>query len=289
MAVQLPGAPTPDATGSQATINVKDGSTVTVAGDIVSGGAGGGTSTINLNNSGKLDMKPAGDATPGNVSISILNITDDGVITNYATLSVTNINLLGSVQTFTVYPGQAMAPAGVGAIGPLSVAGNLTLRGDTLMDIRKSGTTLTADLVDATGVVDLGGTLKVTFSGDNLAVGDKFNLFNASLANSFTTVNLPPPDSGLAWTNKILIDGSIETIATGEPPPPPTIAVTNSPTSISLSWPPAYTSFALRGQTNPITVGLSTNWGLVPGVVGNQVTIPRNPANGCVFFQLFQQ
>src|SRR6185436_7962677 len=34
MAVQLPGAPTPDATGSQGTINVNDGSTVTVGGDI---------------------------------------------------------------------------------------------------------------------------------------------------------------------------------------------------------------------------------------------------------------
>jgi hypothetical protein len=65
--------------------------------------------------------------------------------------------------------------------------------------------------------------------------------------------------------------------------------VSYSPTSISLSWPTAYTSFALRGQTNPITVGLSNNWGPVPGVAGNQITIPRQPANGSVFFQLFQQ
>jgi hypothetical protein len=130
----------------------------------------------------------------------------------------------------------------------------------------------------------------VTFSGNNnLAVGDKFTLFNGSLANSFTTVKLPPPGSGLAWTNKILIDGSIEVIASGEPTAPPTIAVSKTPTSISLSWPPAYTSFVLRGQTNSLTVGLSPNWGLVPGVVGNQVTIPINPGNGSVFFQLFQQ
>ena len=158
------------------------------------------------------------------------------------------------------------------------------------MDISKIGTTLTADLVDATGVVELGGTLTVTFSGSSdLAVSDKFTLFKGSLANSFTTVKLPSPGSGLAWTNKILIDSSIEVISSGEPTTPPTISVSKSPTSISLSWPLGYTSFALRGQTNPITVGLSTNWGLVPGVVGNQVTIPINPANGTVFFQLFQQ
>jgi hypothetical protein len=287
MAVQLPGAAVPDPTGSTADITINDGSTLAVAGDIVDGA---GYSTINLNNGGRLDLKPAGDATPGNVSVDILNITD-GIITNYATLSVTNINLLGSLQTFTVYPGQAIAPAGVGVIGPLSVAGAVELRGGTVMEISKLNNTLSADQFSVSGTLDLGGTLTVTFSGDNdLVVGDKFTLFNApTMANSFTTVNLPPPGSGLAWTNKLLIDGSIETIATGEPLTPPTITVSHSPTSISLSWPLPYTTFALRGQTNPITVGLSNNWGPVPGVTGNQVSVPRNPANGSVFFQLYQQ
>ncbi len=237
-----------------------------------------------------MDLKPAGDATPGSVSVHVLNITD-GIITNFATLSVTNINLLGSLQTFTVYPGQAIAPAGVGVIGPLSVAGDVTLRGGTVMEISKINTTLTADQFAGTGTLDLGGALTVTFSGNNsLAAGDKFTLFKApTLANSFTTVKLPPPGSGLGWTNKIQFDGSIEVIATGEPTTTPTITVSNSPTSISLSWPTAYTSFALRGQTNPITVGLSNNWGPVPGVAGNQITIPRLPANGSAFFQLYQQ
>ena len=94
---------------------------------------------------------------------------------------------------------------------------------------------------------------------------------------------------GLAWTNKTLTDGSIAVIASSEPTTPPTIAINNSQTAITLSWPTAYTSFTLRGQTNPVTIGLRNNWGPVSGVVGNQVTIPINPANGCVFFQLFQQ
>src|ERR1039458_6389215 len=58
-------------------------------------------------------------------------------------------------STFTVYPGQAIAPFGMGLLGPLSVTGNLTLRGNTLMDISKSGATLASDAVSATGVVDL--------------------------------------------------------------------------------------------------------------------------------------
>ncbi|MBI3851972.1 MAG: hypothetical protein HY298_17075 [Verrucomicrobia bacterium] len=297
MAVQYPISPgtspnTPDATGSQGTINVNDGSTVAVAGDIVSGGPGGGTAIINLNNGGKLDMKPAGDATPGNVSINILNISD-GIITNYGTLSLTNITFPAGGTLFTVYPGQAIAAARVGTLGPLDVAGDLTLRGTTLLDIGKNGATLANDVVSATGVVNLGGTLKVTFSGshDNLVVGDKFTLFAAVPVNSAPTVILPPPGSGLAWNNKVFVDGSIEVVSCGcgEPTTPPTITASNSPTTISLSWPTAYTSFALYGQTNPITIGLRTNWGLVPGVVANQVTLPIDPANGSVFFQLFQQ
>ena len=63
----------------------------------------------------------------------------------------------------------------------------------------------------------------------------------------------------------------------------------DAPTSVTLSWPAAYASFVLRGQTNPAGMGLSQNWGVVPGVVANQVTIQKNPANGSVFFQLLQQ
>jgi hypothetical protein len=287
MAVQQPG--NTDVNGSTAVITVADGSTASVAGDILTSG---GTATINLNNTGKLDMKPAGDSTAGNVSISILNITDEGIITNYGILSVTNVTLAGSSSTFTVYPSQAIAPAGVGVAGPLSVSGNLALRGDTLMDIRKIGATLTADLITSTAVVDLGGTLKVTFSGDTaLSIGDTFTLFAAVPVNSSPTIKLPPPGAGLAWNNKIFVDGTIAVVSCGcgEPTTSPTITYSTTSTTISLSWPAAYTSFALRGQTNT-PPGLSTNWvGPVPGVVGNQITIPINPANGSVFFQLFQQ
>src|SRR5678815_2881226 len=109
----------------------------------------------------------------------------------------------------------------------------------------------------------------------DLAVGDKFTLFPAVPVNSTPTVVLPPPGSGLAWANKIFVDGSIEVVACGcgEPTTPPTITMSATPTSIGLSWPVSYTSFVLRGQTNPLTIGISSNWGNVPGVVRNAVTI----------------
>src|SRR5262249_42479287 len=109
--------------------------------------------------------------------------------------------------------------------------------------------------------------------------------------DDFGNVKLPPPGSGLAWTNNLFVDGTITVIncGCGEPTTRPILTITSSPTSITLSWPQSYISFALRGQTNPLTIGLRTNWGVVPGVVGNQTTIPRSPDSGTMFFQLFQQ
>jgi hypothetical protein len=288
MAVQQAGAPTPDAIGSTGDITVNDGSSIAVAGDIISGGPGGGTATISLNNGGTLDMQPAGDATPGNVSVNILNI-GDGIITNYATLSLTNINLLGGSTVFTVYPSQSIAPAGINKIGPLSVSGSLTLLGTTAMDIHKNGATLNSDSITATGPVELGGTLKVSFPGahTDLAPGDKFTLFASVPLDSSLTLVLPPPGSGLAWANNIFVDGSIEVVpcGCGEPRTPPRLTLTASPTSATVSWPSSYTSFVLRSQTNV----LGANWGLVPGVVNNSVAIPFQPGNTSLYFHLIQQ
>ena len=287
MAVQQAGAPAPDATGSTGDITVNDGSSIGVAGDIISGGPGGGTATINLNNGGTLDMQPAGDATPGNVSINILNI-GDGIITNYATLSLTNINLLAASTMFTVYPGQSIAPAGTNKIGSLSVSGSLVLLGTTVMDIHKNGAALSSDSITANGV-ELGGSLKVSFPGahTDLVPGDKFTLFTAAPLDSSLTLVLPPPGAGLAWANRIFVDGSIEVIpcGCGEPTTPPRLTMAASPTNATVSWPPAYTSFVLRSQTN----ALGTNWGRVPGVANNSFTIPFQPGVTSVFFHLIQQ
>jgi len=288
MAVQQAGAPTPDAIGSTGDITVNGGSTIAVVGDIISGGPGGGTATISLNSGGTLDMQPAGDATPGNVSINTLNL-GDGIITNYATLSLTNINLPTGSTVFTVYPGQSIAPAGTNRIAPLTVTGTLLLLGTTLMDIHKNGAVLTSDLITTTGGVELGGTLTVSFPGahTDLAPGDKFTLFSAVPLDSSLTLVLPPPGAGLAWANNIFVDGSIEVVpcGCGEPRTAPRLTMAASPTSATVSWPSTYTSFVLRSQTN----GLGANWGLVPGVANNSFTIPFQPGITSVFFQLIQR
>ena len=185
-----------------------------------------------------------------------------------------------------------VAPGTTTTAATLTLSGNTTLRGTNLMDITKSGATLTADKLAVTGTLDLGGTLTVTLtSNTNLATSDKFTLFTATtFANGFTMVNLPVI-SGVIWTNKTAIDGTIQVLY-AEPTVHPTLTNSVVGNQLSLSWPTNYLSYVLQGQTNPVTVGLLNDpaaWGAVPGVSGNQVTLPIDPANGTVFFRLLQK
>lgn len=191
--------------------------------------------------------------------------------------------ILGDVNApanTTVAPGES--------IGTLTVNGTVTLRGTTTLELSKAGATKMADKIAATSV-DLGGTLNVTYSGDALAAGDTFTLFTGALTGQFDTVNLPVIPS-VVWTNKTHIDGTIQVLS-AEPTEPPVLTGSFAGDQVALSWSTAYTSYVLKGQTNPVTVGLLTNaaaWGPVPGVSGNQVTVPVDPANGSVFFKLFK-
>ena len=70
-----------------------------------------------------------------------------------------------------------------------------------------------------TGTLNYGGALTVTNIGpDALAAGDNFKLFSAgTFAGSFTPLSLPPLGPGLGWTNKLVVDGSIEVVAAPQP------------------------------------------------------------------------
>ena len=62
--------------------------------------------------------------------------------------------------------------------------------------------------------VNYGGTLAVVNAGGTLVGGNSFVLFSAAArGGAFSTVTLPSLASGLIWTNKLAIDGSIAVIA----------------------------------------------------------------------------
>jgi autotransporter-associated beta strand protein len=196
----------------------------------------------------------------------------------------------GTVNGIVTSPANSTVSPGTNSTAAiLTLKNTTTLRGTTLMNITKSGVTLTADKLAVTGTLDLGGTLTVSLAGSTgLAVGDKFTLFTATtFANSFSQVNLPGGPS-VIWTNKTAIDGTIEVLQ-AEPTARPTLTNSLSSGGLKLSWDTAYTSYVLEGETNTVSVGLTTNsadWHPVPGVSGNQVTIPVDPANGSAFFRL---
>jgi autotransporter-associated beta strand protein len=191
------------------------------------------------------------------------------------------------IGTVTAPSGTTVAPGVSTNAATLNVTGNVTLRGDTVMDITKT----TADKLAATGSLDLGGRLTVTLAGTTaLAPGDRFTLFSApAYQNSFATVILPTLTPGKAWSNSVVgANWNIEVISI-EPPTPPVLTNTFSAAGLKLSWDTAYTSYSLVGQTNPPGAGLNTNssaWAPVPGVVGNQITVPVDPAAGSAFFRL---
>ena len=67
--------------------------------------------TITLNNGSTLDMQPAGDAMPGNVSINILNLAD-GIITRREAMRRLGLLGLGTAAASALLARFASAPAG---------------------------------------------------------------------------------------------------------------------------------------------------------------------------------
>ena len=241
--------------------------------------------------------------------------TGSVVLTNSASVAAANIILAGGSlstiyrtdSTLTLSSGQALKGSGsiLGSVsspigstiapsatnGVLAITGALTLRGTTIMDLNRTGSATNSSRITVTGTLNCGGALVLTSSGQAFQAGDTFSLFGAgTLLNPFQTsaITWPSLASGLYWTNRISIDGKVAVAVSPEPATPPTLSVSVTNSHLFLQWPTDYTSYALQGQTNAIGVGLSTNWRTVTGTVGNQITIPLDPANGSVFYRLMR-
>ena len=115
--------------------------------------------------------------------------------------------------TLLAQSGSTIAPGA--SVGKIVLTNSPALQGAMFMEISKSGTTLTNDQLQVLASLTYGGTLTVSNIGpDALVPGNRFQLFNAtSYAGSFSSISLPFPGQGLIWTNKLLVDGSIEVIS----------------------------------------------------------------------------
>ncbi len=143
------------------------------------------------------------------------HLTAGLVITNHATLSGN-----GSIQNglVTVTPRGTLSPGS--GIGTVNLQLPPALQGKINMEITKSGGMLTNDFISIGDILDLGGSLVVSNLGpDALAAGDSFTLFSTvgPIEGAFSSVTLPPLPTGLSWTNKLLVNGSIAVVAKSAP------------------------------------------------------------------------
>lgn len=118
----------------------------------------------------------------------------------------------GNLGETSVQAGGTLAPGP--SVALLNFNANLTLGGSASFDVNKSGLSLTSDLANVSGNLTLGGSLTVLATGDPLANGDTFNLFDAStFSGSFSSLNLPTLSGGLSWkTSNLAVDGTIAVV-----------------------------------------------------------------------------
>jgi len=101
-----------------------------------------------------------------------------------------------------------------GGIGTIAFSNSPGLQGTVVMEISRNGATLTNDQVQVMESLTYGGSLVVSnFGPDALAAGNSFKLFSApAYSNAFANLDLPPLNAGLSWSNKLLLDGSLEVL-----------------------------------------------------------------------------
>lgn len=155
----------------------------------------------------------------GPATVSNGTLLVNGALPAASVVTVTAGGTLGGTGVVngsaTVAPGGTLA-LGDNGLGTLTVSNTLTLAGNTLMELSKSGATLTNDLLNVSTPLTYGGTLTVTNLGTNaFANGDTFKLFNApGYAGAFASQDLPALPSNLAWNlSKLASNGTLTIVA----------------------------------------------------------------------------
>lgn len=166
-----------------------EGNDITIAQPLLNGGGGGG---LTKNGAGALMLNGAS------------TFTGDSLVT------AGTLGGSGSLAApIIVQAGGTLAPGD--GLGTLTINNTLDLLGATLVEISKTGAVLANDRVVGISLLTLGGSLTVTASGDELAAGDTFDLFDAGdISGAFDTLVLPDLPAGLQWDHsQLAVDGTL--------------------------------------------------------------------------------
>ena len=232
---------------------------------------GNGTVTLNNNNNSY-----SGATLINTGTLKVNNTSGSATGTGSITVN-TNGTLIGTgiiTGAVTVQSGGTLAPGA--SIGTLTVSNDVTLAGNTVIEINKTAGTY--DRLIGVNNLTYGGTLTVNNASGTLVEGNSFPVFSATnYTGSFTSI-LPAPGNGLAWS----VNGGNLTVVVGAP----TLQLSQTGNALTFSWSGA---FKLQSQTNALNVGITTNWFDYPNGNTSPVNATINPGNPTVFFRLISQ
>lgn len=180
---------------------------VTIAQNLQAAGSG----ALKKMGAGTLELSGANSYTGSTI---ILNGTLDvtGSLLGAGAVNVNGGTLSGDgtiTGPVVVLPGATLSPGN--SVGTLHLKNDLTLAGNLSFEVNKSAT-FSNDFVQVDGqLANVGtGTVSIINFGTDLQSGDHFQFFNQPLANG-NALNISPasPRPGLAWTNRLAVDGSV--------------------------------------------------------------------------------
>ncbi|MCW1922267.1 autotransporter-associated beta strand repeat-containing protein [Luteolibacter arcticus] len=256
---------------------VPDGHDLVISGNISQNtGAGSGAKTLTKTGTGTLVLAGSNNSYTGVTTVSAGTLVVNGTLATAAgSVEVGATGTLDGAGTINrpvnLAAGSVITPAGA-TIGTLTVGGTVTLQGTTVLQIHKdSGSGLTQDLLDA-DAVNFGGTLEVTATGDALALGDSFLLFDAATyGGGFTSFSLPALAGGLSWDFGGLASSGILTVVNYVSTP------AFSPSGGGFAGTPSVTITSESGATIHYTVNGSTPTAASP-VYAGPIMLPANTA-----------
>ncbi len=232
--------------------------TFNTTGDQLLGGAISGSGALLKSNTSTLSLNGA-NIVSGPMTVSGGKLLVNGNSTGAGAVTVANGGTLGGTGSVggsvTVQSGGTLSP-GAG-IGTFTVNANVTLQAGSTNFIEISKSPLSRDVLNVTGTLALGGTLRVTNLAGTLAYGDTFTIFQAgTVSGGFSAYALPSLAAGLKWDTNAILSGVISVGSTNDVPPlaPAGLAASwISTNQVRLVWNAAYgaTAYNLKRSTTP--------------------------------------